>query len=197
MAQRYAALAALVVTQVVVTSCAGVRPARGTANSAAGSLPAAHTERLALPHGWRLARLASEAALPFPVGWQLVAGDPGSASAQMLAQNGTVAAYLNATPAVASETTGDWTAFRLHHNAMEGDSRVHLIAEQRDAVLRVGRAACVIDSYATSRTSYIERACLLVPSDHSPAMVLVAAAQPAMWVRERPRLAFALANFMT
>ncbi len=149
----------------------------------------------ALPAGWRRLRLASGAALPYPASWRVLKGDPGSASAALLNPAGTTRAYLNATPADARETVAGWARFRVRHNAAEGDRHVRLIHAQNGIRLAAGRASCVIDDYTTSRSRYRELACILVPTDAGRATVLVAAARPGDWARERPLLEFAINHF--
>ncbi len=148
-----------------------------------------------LPAGWKQLRLTSGATLPYPASWQPVSGDPASASAALVNPDGTIRAYLNATPADGHETLAGWTHFRVAHNAAEGDRNLRLISARTGVRLAGGRASCVVDDYATSRSRYRELACIVAPMTGSLATVLVAAAQPNTWARERPLLDFALNHF--
>jgi hypothetical protein len=150
----------------------------------------------ALPAGWRRLRMPSGGELPYPPGWRPLAGDPGSVSAALTGPDGLIRGYLNATPAEPDETPAGWSQFRISHNAEDGDRDVHVISVRRDVRLgHGGRASCVADRYATTRTSYRELACLLVPADRGPRTVLVAAAQPRAWAADEPLLNFAFAHF--
>jgi hypothetical protein len=181
----------LIATAVV--GCGGSSDSASTRASAAG--PAA-THPTALPAGWRQLRMPSGGVLPYPPGWRPLAGDPGSISAALTGPNGLIRGYLNATPAEPDETPADWSQFRISHNAGDGDRDVQVISVRRDVRLGGGgRASCVADRYTTSRTSYRELACLLVPPDRRPRTVLVAAAQPGAWAADAPLLNFALAHF--
>jgi hypothetical protein len=134
--------------------------------------------------------------LPYPPGWRSLAGDPSSVSAALTGPDGLIRGYLNATPAEPNETLAGWSHFRISHNADDGDRDVHVISVRRDVRLQRGaRASCVADRYATSRTSYRELACLLMPADRGPRTVLVAAAQSGAWAADEPLLNFALAHF--
>jgi hypothetical protein len=157
--------------------------------------PASAQESSGLAGGWSALRLPSGAALPYPSSWRQVDGDPGTASAALFNANGTIRAYLNATPADSTESLHGWARFRLHHNADEGDRNVRLIAAHNDVRLAAGRASCVIDDYVTSRSRYRELACIVAPSNGRQATVLVAAAQPSAWAREHPKLDFAIDHF--
>lgn len=148
-----------------------------------------------VPPGWRALRLESGATLPVPASWRRLSGDPGSVSAARLAGNGSIAAYLNATPVQRGETLAGWTRFRLHHNAAEGDRDVRLVSTTPRLRLRAGRAACVVDDYATSRAGYRELACIVAGARARPGTVLVAAARPRLWARERAALEFAVRRF--
>lgn len=148
-----------------------------------------------VPAGWRALRLESRATLPVPASWRRLAGDPGSVSAARLAGNGSIAAYLNATPVQRGETLAGWARFRPRHNAAEGDRDVRVVSVMPHIRLRAGRATCVVDDYATSRTAYRELACIVAGAGTQPGTVLVAAAQPGLWARERAQLDFAVRNF--
>jgi hypothetical protein len=150
-----------------------------------------------LAGGWSALRLPSGAALPYPSSWRQVHGDPGTASAALFNANGTIRAYLNATPADSTESLHGWARFRLHHNADEGDRNVRLIAAHNDVSLAAGRASCVVDDYATSRSRYRELACIVAPSNGGHVTVLVAAAQPNAWAHEHLKLDYAIDHFIS
>jgi len=148
-----------------------------------------------LPAGWRALRLESGGTLPVPASWRRLAGDAGTVSAARFAADGSIAAYLNATPVQRGETLAGWTRFRLRHNAAEGDRDVRLVSARPRVGLRAGRGVCVVDDYATSRTAYRELACIVAGAGRQRGTVLVAAAQPRLWARERARLDFAVRRF--
>jgi hypothetical protein len=183
------------------TQASAARPAATHPTAARpATRPAPHARRSAsspaLPAGWRRLRMPSGGVLPYPPGWRPLAGDPGSVSAALTGPDGLIRGYLNATPAESDETPAGWSRFRISHNADDGDRDVRVISVRRDVRLgRGGLASCVADQYATSRTSYRELACLLVPADRRPRTVLVAAAQPGAWAADEPLLNFAFAHF--
>jgi hypothetical protein len=157
--------------------------------------PAASTAPAApLPQGWGRLRLRSGSVLPYPPGWRPITGDPGTASAAVVGVNGAIRLYLNATPADREETLAGWARFRIHHNFAEGDRSVRLISARTGMKLGGQPASCVQDVYATSRAHYRELACVVGPAT-GQRTVLVAAAQPRLWARERPTLQFALSHF--
>jgi hypothetical protein len=102
--------------------------------------------------------------------------------------------YLNATPKKGTETLADWSRFRPQHNQNEGDRGVRLVAATTTARFRAGRGACVIDTYATSKASYREIACLV--SGPSSSAVVVAAAPTALWDQQAATLQRAVSSFM-
>ncbi len=173
---------------LTLAACGSSAGSRTPAPSASATVPG-------LPSGWGTARLAGAGELVFPPGWRRIESDRGSASAALLAPDGTIRVYLNATPADRDETPSGWARFRLRHNADEGDRDVRLISSAAHVTLGAETGSCVSDTYATSRTRYRERACLLTPPAGGRRVVLVAAAQPGMWTRERAELDFALAHF--
>lgn len=180
---------------LTIAGCGAAASGRG-GGAAVSPNPPPRTQAPALPAArWSRLRLPSGAVLPYPAGWRVVAGDPGSASAALYGPERTIRAYLNATPAEGHETLAGWARFRVRHNAAEGDRGVRLIAARTGVRLAGGRAACVIDDYATSRSRYRELACIVAPADRGKATVLVAAAQPSEWGRERPLLESALDHF--
>ena len=150
-----------------------------------------------LPAGWRTARLASGATLPYPPGWSEIHSDPGSASAVLYGAGGAIRAYLNATPADPNEHFAGWARFRVHHDAAEGDRHVKLISTQTNVAVGAQRGSCVVDQYMTTRTSYRELACLLSPAGGGTRIVLVAAAQPNAWASQQSTLKFALDHYVS
>jgi hypothetical protein len=186
------ALIAISVAAAGASIAAGVRPRSAAVSSqvAAGG----HASPV-LPAGFNRLRLTDGAVLPYPASWRAVRGDPGSASAALLGAGGTIRAYLNATPADGRETLAGWARFRVRHNAAEGDRDVRLISARTGVRLDAGRASCVVDEYVTSRSRYRELACILAPANRGHATVLIAAAQPNAWARERPLLQFAIHHF--
>jgi hypothetical protein len=197
MPHRPRPLAAGALIAITVAGCgAGVSSRGRQGDAAAHHEPAAIGQASpALPAGWGRLRLRSGAMLPYPAGWRPLRGDPSSASAALLNPDGTIRAYLNATPAEGSETLAVWARFRVRHNAAEGDLGVRLITAQTSLRLAAGRASCVVDDYMTSRSRYRELACILAPVSGRQAAVLVAAAQPNVWTSERPALQFAINHF--
>lgn len=160
--------------------------------------PAGHNPKpggAAAPPGWHTVALTSGGALPYPPGWRQIAGDPGTGSAALLNRDGTIRAYLNATPADRQETLARWAPFRLHHNAEDGDRNVRLLASQVNILIDTGRGSCVTDQYVTSRSTYRELACVVAPAHARGRTVLVAAAQPSAWTHERHVLEYAIRHF--
>lgn len=191
-------LVAAVAIAIGVAGCgAGASPRGGgpQARRILSPKPVSTAARSSLPAGWNELRLTSGAQLPYPPGWRRVSGDLGSASAALVGASGMIRAYLNATPADRQETPVGWARFRVRHNVAEGDRDVRVITARGGVRLGPGRASCVVDEYATSRSRYRELACILVPTNERRATVLIAAAQPNLWAHERPLLKFALAHF--
>jgi hypothetical protein len=145
------------------------------------------------PEGWIVARIPGGAALAYPPGWTPIRTDPGTASVALLAPDGRITAYLNATPRMGAERLDNWRRFRPQHNRAEGQSDVRLLAATRDVSFRSGRGACVIDSYTTSKTSYREIACLV--SGARSSAVIVAAAPSALFDRQAATLQRAVSRF--
>jgi hypothetical protein len=180
MPHRPRPLAAGALIAITVAGCGAGVSSRGRQGDAA-----AHHEPAAI----------GQASPALPAGWGRLRGDPSSASAALLNPDGTIRAYLNATPAEGSETLAGWARFRVRHNAAEGDLGVRLITAQTSLRLAAGRASCVVDDYMTSRSRYRELACILAPASGRQATVLVAAAQPNVWTSQRPALQFAINHF--
>jgi hypothetical protein len=199
---RAGGVAIAIALAVAVAGCgAGAGVGAGVGQGGAGTVvpkqPASAQASSGPRVGWGALRLPSGASLPYPSSWRQVHGDPGTASAALFNASGTIRAYLNATPADGAESLHGWARFRLGHNADEGDRNVRLIAAHTDVRLAAGRASCVVDDYATSRSRYRELACIVAPSNGRQATVLVAAAQPSAWAREHPQFDFAIDHFVS
>jgi hypothetical protein len=172
---------------LAVAGCGGSD--RGRASGPFGWLRPAST-----PAGWKVARTQGGAVLAYPPGWTPIKTDPGTASVALLGRGGRINGYLNATPRQGIETLADWTRFRPQHNKGEGDRDVRLLAATTTARFRSGRGACVIDSYATSKASYREIACLV--SSTGSSAVVVAAAPTALWSQQAATLQRAVSSFV-
>lgn len=132
------------------------------------------------PAGWTVTRTPSGAELAYPPSWHLQHGDPGTATAALLASDGRFLGYLNLTPRQGAETLSNWASFRVAHNADEGDRTVRRLAAATGLNFRTGHGSCVKDSYSTAVGSrYIEIACL-VAGPHAESVV-VGAAPPDGW----------------
>jgi hypothetical protein len=150
----------------------------------------------ATPAGWSEARLPDRAVMAYPSSWQRVHSDSGTVSAARSdARTGVIEQYLNVTPQQGQETLQNFPTFRPDHNGDEGDSHIQVIAAARGLRFRDGPGSCVIDRYATPRTSYQEIACL-VQGPHG-GNVIVAAAQPGHWAQDAPELEQAISAFVS
>jgi hypothetical protein len=130
------------------------------------------------PGGWRSTRIAGGATLSYPRSWKIVHGDRGTATAALLDSNGRYLGYLNLTPRQGSERQTNWSAFRPHHNAEEGERNVTLQASASGLRFASGRGACVQDAYTTvAGTRYEEIACLVAGADGESVIVGAAPSQ--------------------
>ena len=146
------------------------------------------------PSDWTRASIPDGAVLPIPPGWKRESGDANTATAVLRDSNGQLIGYLNATPRENAEAPATWAAFRVHHNAGEGDSNVREEAAAQGLHFRGGRGSCVKDRYETiTQEEYIELACLLAGAKTSA--VIVAAAPPDSWAQLAPRLERAVSSF--
>jgi hypothetical protein len=145
------------------------------------------------PGGWKVARIQGGARLGYPPGWAALKTDPGTASVALLGKREQIDGYLNATPRQGTETLADWSHFRPQHNRGEGDRNVRVLAATTRR-FRSGRAACVIDSYTTSKASYREIACLV--SGRGSSSVVVATAPSALWDQQAATLQRAVSSFV-
>lgn len=150
----------------------------------------------AAPHGWLSMRLPNGAALTYPRGWKIVAGDHGTATAALLDGHGGYLGYLNLTPRQGEETQGNWGSFRPRHNGAEGERAVTLQASARGLRFRAGRGACVRDAYTTATgTRYVEIACLV--GGGRAASVIVGAAPSRDWAVQGPMIERAISALQT
>ena len=173
-------------------STAAIHPQNGQAFAwlAGGSAPPASA----------LADATAGGVLLRPSGWRTLRGDPGSVSF-VLREHGAIVGYLNATPRSGAETLANWSRFRPAHNREEGDRDVRALAAATGLSVDGSRASCVIDQYRTSVSRYREIACLVARSGagaaHSGASaVVLGAAPPSEWARQRPIIEHAIASFL-
>jgi hypothetical protein len=172
---------------VAVSGCGA--SGRGRASGSFGWLRPAPA-----PTGWKVARTQGGAEFAYPPGWTAIKTDPGTASVALLAGGERIDGYLNATPRQGTETLADWSRFRPEHNQDEGDRGVRLLAATTTARFRSGRAACVLDTYTTSKANYREIACLV--SGRGSSAVVIAAAPTALWNRQAGTLERAVSTFV-
>jgi hypothetical protein len=121
--------------------------------------------------------------MAYPPSWRWQHGDAGTATAALRGADGQFLAYLNLTPRQGAESLSDWSAFRISHNAEEGDRSVKRLAAAHGLHFLHGDGACVKDSYTTKvGAQFVEIACLVDgPRAES---VIVGAAPPGRWNRE-------------
>jgi hypothetical protein len=143
--------------------------------------------------GWNAGTTASGAELAYPPGWRTITTDRGTVSAAPAVRRGVFAGYLNATPRSGDETLGNWSRFRVAHNADEGSRHVRLITAGRNLAFHGGHGSCVLDDYSTTTTRFREIACI-VAGIHG-INVVVAAAPVAQWRAQSPLLERAVASF--
>lgn len=145
------------------------------------------------PAAWPPGRPLTGGSLPRPPRWQPLSGDRGSVSF-VARQDGAIVGYLNATPHSGDETLANWQRFRVEHNSDEGDRDVHRIAGVTGLPVGSSRVSCVRDSYRTSLSRYLELACLVARPRASA--VVLGAAPPADWGRQRAVIERAIAGFV-
>jgi hypothetical protein len=134
------------------------------------------------PSGWKVAQIPSGAELAYPRSWQLQHGDAGTATAALIAADGSFLGYLNLTPRQGAETLTNWVSFRTEHNTEEGDRSVRRLSSATGLRFRNGHGSCLKDSYATQiGAHFIEVACL-VTGPHGE-WVVVGAAPPGRWTQ--------------
>lgn len=140
------------------------------------------------------ATVAGPGAIPRPPGSRVLRGDRGSVSFAAIEADGRIVGYLNATPRSGAETIADWTRFRARHNAEEGDRHIRLLDGVTGLRAGAARVSCVIDDYRTTLSRYRELACLIA---HPRAgTVVLGAAPPNLWTRQRPIIEHAIAAFV-
>lgn len=166
----------------------------GASGRARASGPFAWLKPAVPPTGWSVTRTDGGATLAYPPKWAPIKTDPGTASVARFGKSGRIEAYLNATPRQGMETLTGWSRFRARHNRAEGDRGVRLIAAAADVRFRLGRGACVSDTYRTSKTAYREIACLV--SGRGSSAVVVAAAPITLWGQEAATLERAVSSFL-
>jgi hypothetical protein len=192
MTRRRAPAGLLAVAVAAVLVIVGVGGGHSSHRRASG--PFAWLRPASPPTGWSVARIADGATLAYPPGWRPIRTDPGTASAALLAGDGRIEGYLNATPQQGAETLANWSRFRPAHNLGEGDRSVRLVAAAGNLSFRSGRGSCVIDVYTTSKATYREIACLV--SGRGASAVVVAAAPVELWDRQAPLLQRSVSSFV-
>jgi hypothetical protein len=134
--------------------------------------------------------------MAYPPGWRVVPGDRGTSSAGLFDRQGHFLGYLNLTPRQGRETLSGFAAFRVHHNAGEGDREVRSEAAASGLRFRTGRGTCVRDLYTSSiGTHYEEIACLVAGPRTSS--VIVGAAPRGRWPQEQAVLERAISATTT
>jgi hypothetical protein len=194
MTKRRTRIAAAVVALALLAVAVTATVSGGGESRRRSSAPFAWLHPSSAPAGWKIARTAGGATFAYPPGWSPIKTDPDTASEALLGSGGRIEGFLNATPKQGAETLANWSRFRPHHNNGEGDREEHVVASTTNARFRDGRGSCVIDTYATSKASYREIACLVVGKRSTA--VMVAAAPEALWDREAATLQRAMSTFV-
>jgi hypothetical protein len=115
-------------------------------------------------------------------------------TAALVRPDGSFLGYLNVTPRQGPEKLSGWTAFRVAHNADEGDRNVTKLAGATGLRFLDGPGSCVKDSYSTQvGTHYIEIACIVQGARSTS--VIVGAAPPGSWAQVSPQLERAIEGF--
>ena len=170
--------AAVVLVALLLSACGSSGTPASSSSAFAWLRPAP------APDGWLGARVPSGATIAFPPGWRLIKGDRGTATAALFDARREFLGYLNLTPRQGSETLSDWAAFRVRHNAEEGDTEVRLDDAAVSLRFRTGHGSCVRDTYRSStNTRYEEIACLV--AGRRAASVVVGAAPVERWSVEQ------------
>jgi hypothetical protein len=196
----------LTVLALAAGGCGGTHPAPAAstphASPAHATMPAGRGSTFAWlrpgrpPGGWPVARIATGATLPFPTGWRPEAGDAGTATAVLQGADHAILGFLNLTPRQGGERVRTWAAFRLAHNAQEGDRDGKALAVGTGLRFRSGRGSCILDAYATTTGArYTELACLV--TGRKASSVIVGAAPPQLWSRMSPLIERAISAFTT
>jgi len=184
---------AAAVVVVAVALIVGVTGGGGHAGHRRAPAPFAWLHPTVPPADWKAARIPDGATLSYPPGWRPVETDPGTASVALLSGD-RFDGFLNATPKGGAETAANWSRFRPDHNRGEGNRHVRLLASAQDLPFRSGRGSCVIDTYATSKATFREIACLVTGPDSTA--VVVAAAPNADWDDQAATLQRAVSGFI-
>jgi hypothetical protein len=192
--RRMSITAAAIAVALFAVALVATVGGRGESRGRRASAPFAWLHPTSPPLGWKIARTAGGATFGYPPGWRPIRTDPGTASVALLGRAGRIDGYLNATPRQGGETLANWIRFRPQHNSGEGDRDEHIIASTRNAHFRAGHGSCVIDTYATSKASYREIACLVIGKRSTA--VMVAAAPNALWDRRAATLERATSSFV-
>ena len=148
------------------------------------------------PATWhRVTTQSGEAVLSYPPPFMPIAGDRGSASADVESRTGKILAYVNVTPREGDEQLKGFARFRVHLIGEDDDRDVHLDSSARDLAFRGGTGSCVIDDYLTrvGDNHYREIACFVVGQHASS--VVVAAGANADWTHFLPLLRESVASF--
>ncbi len=191
LASAIGAALALASAALLAACGSGSEPAAGHAGAFAWLRPSPP------PRRWHTASLPDGAAqLAYPHRWRAIRSDPGTVSAALRSGSGSIQGYLNATPQQGAETLSNWSRFRPAHNRDEGDTQVTELAAADSRRFRSGDGSCVVDGYASSSGHrFREIACIV---DGGPATtVVVGAAPPSYWQRERPVIERAISSFQT
>jgi hypothetical protein len=189
-AARAACFAALAAACAFAASCGGA----GSSGSPDAGIPA--LVPAVAPSSWRAARIPTGAVLAYPPSWRLAHGDPGTATAILSEGRDRIGGYLNVTARQGHETLANWPAFRVAHNAEEGERGGRLEGARTGVRFRTGRGSCVRDSYTTSTgVRYVELACLV--RGRLASTVIVGAAPGRRWSVVAPTLARAIGAFTT
>jgi hypothetical protein len=193
--RRTAAFGATAIALIALGVFVGLSPGdQGSHGSPAGAF--AWLRPAPPPADWNVARIKGGTTLSYPPGWRPLKTDPGTATAGLLRGGDELVGYLNATPRQGQETLANWASFRPDHNRDEGDRNVHVIASSTGLPFRGGHGSCVIDDYRTSTGNrYREIACLVAGARANA--VIVGAAPPDQWSRQRVAIEQAISSFLT
>ncbi len=174
------ALAAVVVAGIVAVVFAA---------TAGPAPPFAWLRPLPAPATWSVARAADGAVLSFPPALEAAPSDPGAATAQAVAGDGTYVGYANATPWSGPAPGEGWGPWRLDHLSDDDEQVRQLAAARGLAMLGGAKASCATDRYVTrvGRHPFTEIACLVQPR-HGQATVLVVATSTSRFGRSAPML---------
>jgi hypothetical protein len=148
------------------------------------------------PRNWPVVRIANGATMSYPAGWRRMKGDAGTATAVLQSADHDFIGYLNLTPHQGDESLRNWAAFRLGHNAEEGDRAVKALNAGANLRFRAGRGSCIRDAYTTAtHARYIELACLV--TGPRATTVIVGAAPPQQWARMSPLIERSISGLTT